>query len=337
MNYQISYQVTPTLLISLFFLLISCSSENEQGTDEKAFQELLKPIPIFTEKMLENLESYSAEIINGQRQALETVLSADKQLKLGLEKSDFPDYHLTWVRAKQIRLQYIVLLIGTAADNSAVTNEGHKYYLATYTPEGKPIAHILFASFQASSLEQDRSYFQWEGDELMVQITSEDTHLMEPVYITKVSNENNFYTLSPEGKIAIKDARISVKYYKGDTEITDEDEINGVEVGVGDLLYKHDGKDIVEYVIYKVVENEYFYQSTTQSPMRLIKKQEKSNGNIVVYSLEGYDTEYKFKEGEAIIIARPKLGQDVTWEVPKYLTRINPDGSESPFRLKRDE
>ncbi len=326
--YSISNRVLLPILVSLLLPTILLG----QGKEEKAFQELLKSVPVFAAEMLKNLESYSTEIFNKNKQALSTVLSEEQQALLGLKKTDFPDYSLTWIRAKQIRPQYVILLIGTVADQAAPSSEGYKYYLATYTPSGKLISQVLFASFQASSLGQDESIFVWEGDNLIVQIVGE--YLQPPDFnITQIINEQNFYTLSPEGEIVTNNSHISVKYYKGDRQITDEDEINGVELSLGDLLYKYEGEGITEYIIYRIAEDDYFYQST--DPNHTMGIMNKGDGNIVFFSLIAREIGFKFVIGETILLPRPELGQGVTWEVPAHFTRLNDDGSQDPFRLKR--
>jgi hypothetical protein len=100
------------------------------------------------------------------------------------------------------------------------------------------------------------------------------------------------------------------------------------------LVYENKGKDIVEQLIIKT-DNELFYQSSYVKLTQMLEDTLKSTENQLIYRLKGQKTEYKFVPGEAIMIERPELNIRYNWEVFEKFTRINPDGSQSVFKLKR--
>jgi hypothetical protein len=99
------------------------------------------------------------------------------------------------------------------------------------------------------------------------------------------------------------------------------------------LVYENKGKTIIEQIIFKPDDPDFFYQSTRFKLTRMIKNEDKSTETTHIYTLEGQKGEYTFLMGNAIMISRPEISNKITWEVNENLTRINPDGSKSVFKL----
>lgn len=100
------------------------------------------------------------------------------------------------------------------------------------------------------------------------------------------------------------------------------------------LVYENKGKGIVEQIIIKADNPDFFYQSTRFKLTKMIKNEGRSAENTHIYTLEGQKGEYTFMMGNPIMIARPEISNKITWEVHGNLTRVNPDGSKSIFKLK---